>query len=729
MKVKYWQPFVIILVVGILLGGNLLPAPVTAQDGAVDPYTLISQESLFAYLEALTTIQPHSGWRNSATEGEAEALDYVANTLDDFAYFQDLGLELERQSFHVLLSTELWDTRLYLTVKGQEVEVPADAPRGHRYDQAQALRFDSDGGINDSERNPVEVAGKIVVVRTPDRARALRAADVQGKIVFMDYEAIAPEIQNFDQSLQLLNELIEKGPSGLVLITQLFDTTAGSNGTFAGDGIVLREIRTSAVIPILFTRLEDLTPAGIADWKDLAQIETARLVWDTDVFSPGTSGNLIAHIPGVDSSRAVILGAHIDSPNSPGAMDDGSGSAILLEVARVLNEAELQPPVDLYLAWFGSEEIGLVGSQYFSSTHQDLLERTVAMLQIDCLTNTIGGSDPHIFVNTWPYAVLGNDELPLPDYLVQAVATRGVEARAEAISGITSDNDAFAGFGVPHAGVGYGSEAETFYTSRIHCPYDTVEIAQEVAEPFEHMAYVALVAALETADAADLRIAPEPDRRVLFVASHTEAPNLTPTMLIEFGMTLTWYGFDVDMVPYGQAVTTADLEDADLVIVLPVYDYPAPNAEATYDEAWSESEIDALVSYVEAGGMLVLTNSATRIQYGQVSDRNEDTLDMNDLASQFGITYARGTLTAPNARMRGEHPLAGAQPLLRLVEGNGVSFTLQNGVTLADSVGQPVAGLVDVGDAGGQVLVLADVGIFDTNGNVRFWGALAEYAR
>jgi hypothetical protein len=37
-----------------------------------------------------------------------------------------------------------------------------------------------------------------------------------------------------------------------------------------------------------------------------------------------SQGNLVARIPGLDRSRAAILGAHIDSPNSPGALDDGS---------------------------------------------------------------------------------------------------------------------------------------------------------------------------------------------------------------------------------------------------------------------------------------------------------------------------------------------------------------------------------------------------------------------
>jgi hypothetical protein len=65
----------------------------------VDPYALISQDHLFAFLEDLTSIQPYSGWRNSATEGEAEALDTVAVVLGGMEHLNGLGLEIERQEF------------------------------------------------------------------------------------------------------------------------------------------------------------------------------------------------------------------------------------------------------------------------------------------------------------------------------------------------------------------------------------------------------------------------------------------------------------------------------------------------------------------------------------------------------------------------------------------------------------------------------------------------------
>jgi hypothetical protein len=146
---------------------STLPNPTSTSktDEIVDLHTLISQDKLFAYLETLTTLQAYSGWRNSATEGEAEALDYVAGTLGEFVHLQSLGLELERQNFHVFLATEIWESRLFLTINGQENEVPSNAISGHRKEVKQALRFDSDGVLNDADRNPPEVAGNALLLR------------------------------------------------------------------------------------------------------------------------------------------------------------------------------------------------------------------------------------------------------------------------------------------------------------------------------------------------------------------------------------------------------------------------------------------------------------------------------------------------------------------------------------------------------------------------------------
>ena len=716
------------------------PTPLPVEPGgppAGDPFALVSQESMFSYLEDLTSIQPYSGWRNSGSEGEQEALDYVEGKLGELPYLRGLGLELERQTFRVFMATELWETRLHLAVDGQEVEVPASGLRGPRDGIAQTLRFDSDGKLNDTERNPVVVEGPVVLVASSADVSGLTAQELQGKVVFVDYAAVDRSVLD-QEAMKAASDLLGKGPAGLVLVTRFSNEPGASHGTFVGDVSAFNFVEIGTALPILYVRLEDLAPAGINQWEDLGRVSTARLTWDADVLSPARSGNVVARIPGADPSQAVILSAHVDSPNSPGALDDGSGSAVLLEVARVLDAARAQPATDLYLVWFGSEEIGLYGSSHFAATHQELLDRTLAMLQMDMLSRPLDGLPAELTLTTWSYALSGDGRLPWLDYLAQAAARRGIEMQPVDRTGPESDNGMFMGFNVPNANLIYVSEAmekvgPLHYAAHVHDPYDTVDLAREEGQVLEQMAQVALAAALDTGrEAPDLRVVPQPQGRALFVASHTEAVHMAPTGFIELGKVLGMAGLDVDMLPYGQAVTPADLENTDLVVVLPVLDYASPEGDPTlYDEAWSAEEVAALEGYVARGGLLVLTNSAYRLKLGNtLYDPNEDVGDANALAERFGISYG-GTLPGAQARAAGESPLMAGIGTLRFTEGNGVAFTMAEGQVLAQANGKPVVGLVDYGDGGGQVLVLADVGLLGAQWvePLRFWQNLAEYAR
>ena len=705
-----------------------------------DPFELLAQESLFGFLEDLTAIESYSGWRNSGSEGEAQALDYVAGTLQEYNFLEGLGLALERQTFHVFLATELWETRLELVIDGQEVEVPADGLRGPRDDLGQAIRFDSDGAFNDSARDPVVGQGTAIPVRSAEELQNL--GDIQDKVVFLDYALIDRTIVSQQEGMEIASGLLSKRPAGLVLVTEFSNQLGESHAAFIGDGSVLDWVQEEPVPPILYVRIEDLAAAGIDDWQGLTKIQSARLTWEADVFAPGTSGNLMARIPGVDTSRAIILGAHIDSPNAPGALDDGSGSAILLEVARVLDAARVQPPVDLHLVWFGSEELGLYGSYHFVATHQELLDRTLAMLQIDCLSRPLDGIDAELKLVSWPYGRLGNARMPWPNYLVGAAGELGVDAMAEAVYVVYSDNSGFGGFDVPHADLIYeplsGANASIHYLGHLHDPYDTVELAREVADVLEEMARVALVAALDTADeAGPLRVTPPRQQRAVFVASHTEPVHMGPTTFTELGMALALEGFDVDLVPYGQAVSPDDLEGADLVVALPVVDYPASGAGAeAYDEAWTDDEVTALQEYATGGGLLVLTNSARRLKYGNAGlDGNEDWTDANALASAFGLSYTDDRWQEAEARIEADHPLVDGLNRLEMGGRTAVAFDLPaNGQVqiLARGGDQPAVALLDVGDTGGQVLILADVGML-TSGwgqpqNLGFWQNLARYA-
>lgn len=82
------------------------------------------------------------------------------------------------------------------------------------------------------------------------------------------------------------------------------------------------------------------------------------------------------------TDRIIVLGAHMDSadPDVPGANDDGSGSAVIVEIARVLSQRKNESTI--VFALFGGEEAGLQGSKYFVEHFPDL-NRVALMLQVD----------------------------------------------------------------------------------------------------------------------------------------------------------------------------------------------------------------------------------------------------------------------------------------------------------------------------------------------------------
>lgn len=711
------------------------PLPPATMPRPTAPFDLISQDSLFGFLGDLTAIQPYSGWRSAGSTGEAEAHEYVAEKLAGYAYLHEIGLDIERQSFPVFLSVEFWESRLYLTVEGTETEVPASGLRGSRYDTTLARNFDSDNSLNDSELNPVSANGEALVIRDVDQLYALRASDVKGRVIFVDYALVDYFISGDAYTIAVqLAELITWKPAGMVLVTQYSNKLGESHGTVVGDGGVFQRIGFDPKIPILHVRLEDLSAAGITTWDDLAQIEAARLVWDADVFLPGKSGNLIAHIPGLDSSQAVILGAHIDSPNSPGAFDDGAGAAVLLEIARVLDAARIQPRVDLYLAWFGSHEIGIYGSAYFVATHQELLDQTLGMLQMDCLGYPVDGGNPQILAETWSYGQFGDERLLWPDYLGQVTQAQGVALQTESTYALLSDNSNFSAFNVPNLNLEYfdyrmmnQGKFDVHFLNHLHDPYETVDLARQVGDAFEGMAKVALAAAVETGwDQPILRSPPAPQQRALFVASHTEPPDIAPTALLELGMALAWEGFDVDLIPHGQMLSQADLDGAGLVLLLPTLDYPGRGSEA-----WSEEEFVMLEQYVKEGGFLILTNSYTNLAMNRMlSDTNEDSRLINSLAERMGIRFKLGVLNTGMVVSDSNHYLMEEVQYLKMFANNGVPFEVASGQVLAKANLHPIIALVDYGL--GQVLVLGDIGLLVDYGgdakNLDFVKNIARYA-
>jgi len=119
--------------------------------------------------------------------------------------------------------------------------------------------------------------------------------------------------------------------------------------------------------------------------------------------------NVIGTLPSANSNNQskIVVGAHFDTvPNSTGADDNGSGTALLLEVAKVLSQFKFNCTIEFVA--FNAEEEGLVGSSYYVQQASQAGEDILLMINIDmCIWNN-PNAPPHeklwiVYQGTVPY--------------------------------------------------------------------------------------------------------------------------------------------------------------------------------------------------------------------------------------------------------------------------------------------------------------------------------------
>ncbi len=193
--------------------------------------------------------------------------------------------------------------------------------------------------------------------------------------------------------------------------------------------------------------------------------------WGVPVH-PGRSFNLVATPPDYDPVRPyAILGAHLDTiAVSPGAEDNASGVAVLMELARVLRADSALPIV---LVLFGGEEprgpgdLHHFGSQYYvaSMTAQER-RHLVAMVSLD----RVGVG------RTVPLYAIDGGPTDLRDQLERAGEQAGVPTVVGTNTG--SDHESFADAGLPAARVGGTSYAAYHSADDVPGVVDRTQLAR-----------------------------------------------------------------------------------------------------------------------------------------------------------------------------------------------------------------------------------------------------------
>jgi Zn-dependent M28 family amino/carboxypeptidase len=106
-------------------------------------------------------------------------------------------------------------------------------------------------------------------------------------------------------------------------------------------------------------------------------------------FTPRFFNQVIAETRGGDPDHVVVVGAHLDSVEAgPGINDDGSGTSLLLTMAQRLARPGHPLKQKIRFGWWGAEEEGLVGSNYYAENlSQAEVDKIDVMLDYDMLSS------------------------------------------------------------------------------------------------------------------------------------------------------------------------------------------------------------------------------------------------------------------------------------------------------------------------------------------------------
>jgi len=157
--------------------------------------------------------------------------------------------------------------------------------------------------------------------------------------------------------------------------------------------------------------------------------------------------NVVGRVPGTDSGlrhECVVVGAHLDHMGRdalgrvyPGADDNASGAATVLELSRAVARGAWRPRRTVYFALFGCEEQGLQGSTWFAE--HPPAESIAVMLNLDM----VGVGDPVPNIG-------GVDRYPELVHLARGCLPDSLRGRAGAWgTGQDSDHWPFSDRGIP----------------------------------------------------------------------------------------------------------------------------------------------------------------------------------------------------------------------------------------------------------------------------------------
>jgi hypothetical protein len=296
----------------------------------------ITKDDLMTHLQAFQAIADANPGpdghpsRNSGEPGYLASVNYVANAMKAAGY--DVTIQTYTFPYFSFVGTPSFS------------EV---SPTARTF----TLNNDFLPGISGGDADAlVQTVGHTVIPPgTPASASGCVAADyagfVPGRIALVQRGTCTFELKA--QNAQAA------GASGVIIFNE--GNTAARSGVFNGS------LAGDTTIPVVFTSFAD----GLSLYQEATSATLPRVRLSIHFISNpnATDYNVIAESKGGDPNNVLVVDAHLDAIYGAGILDNATGSAAILDIAQKLRHVQTQNK--LRFIWFGGEELGLFGSQYY----------------------------------------------------------------------------------------------------------------------------------------------------------------------------------------------------------------------------------------------------------------------------------------------------------------------------------------------------------------------------
>ena len=222
-------------------------------------------------------------------------------------------------------------------------------------------------------------------------------------------------------------------------------------------------------------KLAEIPAIGICyeeGWALARQCKRGEIVVEMNIQNraePGQGNHVLGSIPG-QTNETILVGAHFDGHDiAQGAIDDGTGTVVILELARILASLQGQFKRTIQLISFDAEELGVLGSQLFANKHANEFGNIALMVNLD---GAVGPVSSHGFETSG----LKDTEAVLRSYTKDFGYPLGFKNRVVT----ASDNFPFFMLGIPSICMYAHAENPAMGRGFTHTIADTLDKVAEV---------------------------------------------------------------------------------------------------------------------------------------------------------------------------------------------------------------------------------------------------------